>query len=181
MLVHSNGDPESMVPAVRRTIHSLDQNIPVSDVLTLNDTFKPVLYIYRLFGMVVGGCGALAVLLASLGIYGTVAYAVGQRTREIGIRVALGANKQDILGLVIRQGMIWVICGLSLGLLLALALTRVLASSIFGVDLLFGVSATDPVTFVLVGGLLTLVTVLACYIPARRATKVDPLVALRYE
>jgi putative ABC transport system permease protein len=140
-----------------------------------------VLYLYGLFGMVIGACGGLAVLLASLGIYGTVAYAVGQRTREIGIRLALGANKQHILGLVIRQGMIWVIYGLSVGLLLALALTRVLASSMFGIDLLFGVSPNDPMTFVLVGALLTLVTLLACYLPARRATKVDPMVALRYE
>lgn len=181
MLVHSTGAPESIVPAVRRAIHSLDQNIPVSDVLTLNDTFKPVLYVYRLFGMVIGACGGLAVLLASLGIYGTVAYAVGQRTREIGIRLALGANKQDILSLVIRQGMIRVIYGVSVGLLLALALTRVLTSSIFGVELIYGVSANDPRTYMLVGALLVLVTLLACYLPARRATKVDPLVALRYE
>jgi macrolide transport system ATP-binding/permease protein len=181
MLVHSTGDPESIVPAVRRAIRSLDENIPVADVGTLNDTFKPVLYLYRLFGIVIGGCGGLAVLLASLGIYGTIAYGVGQRTREIGIRVALGANRQDILGLVIRQGMVRVIYGLSLGLLLALALTRVLASSVFEVDLLYGVSANDPLTYVVVGALLMLVTLLACYLPARRATKVDPLVALRYE
>jgi macrolide transport system ATP-binding/permease protein len=181
MLVHSTGAPESLIPAVRGAIRSLDQNIPLADVVTLNDTFKPVLYLYRLFGMVIGACGGLAVLLASLGIYGTVAYAVGRRTREIGIRLALGANKQHILGLVIRQGMIWVIYGLGVGLLLALALTRVLASSMFGIDLLFGVSPNDPMTFVLVGTLLTLVTLLACYLPARRATKVDPMVALRYE
>jgi predicted permease len=181
MLVHSTGDPENMVTAVRRAIHSLDENIPVADVGTLNDTFKPVLYLYRLFGIVIGGCGGLAVLLASLGIYGTIAYGVGQRTREIGIRVALGANRQDILGLVIRQGMVRVIYGLTLGLLLALALTRVLASSVFEVDLLYGVSANDPLTYVLVGALLMLVTLLACYLPARKATKVDPLVALRYE
>ena len=181
MLVHSTGDPASVVPAVRRAIRSLDQNIPVADVGTLNDSFKPVLYLYRVFGMVIGACGGLAVLLASLGIYGTVAYGVGQRTREIGIRVALGANRQDILSLVIRQGMIRVLCGLSLGLLLALVLTRVLASSIFGVDLLFGVSASDPLTYAWVAALLMLVTLLACYLPARRATKVDPLVALRYE
>jgi macrolide transport system ATP-binding/permease protein len=181
MLVHSNGAPENIVSAVRRTIHSLDQNIPLSDVLTLTDTFKPFLYLYRLFGLVIGACGGLAVLLAALGIYGTVAHAVGRRTREIGIRVALGANKRDILGLVIRQGMIRVIYGLSIGLVLALALTRVLTSSIFEVDLLYGVSAADPLTYVFVGGLLTLVTLLACYLPARRATKVDPMVALRYE
>jgi predicted permease len=181
MLVHSDGAPESLVPAVRRTIRSLDPNIPVADVLTLNDTFKPMLFFYQVFGMVIGACGVLAVLLASLGIYGTIAYSVGQRTREIGIRVALGANKQDILGLVIRQGMIRVLCGLTLGLLLALALMQVLASQIFGVDLLFGVSASDPLTYVGVAALLMLVTLLACYVPARRATKVDPLVALRYE
>ena len=181
MLVHSTGDPASLVPAVRRAIRSLDPNIPVADVGTLTDSFKLVLYLYGLFGMVIGACGVLAVLLASLGIYGTIAYGVRQRTREIGIRVALGANRQDILRLVIKQGMRRVIYGLTIGLLLALALTRVLASSVFEVDLLYGVSASDPLTYVLVGALLMLVTLLACYLPARRATKVDPLVALRYE
>ena len=181
MLVHPAGAPESLVPAVRRTIQSLDRNIPVSDVLTLEDTFKPFLFMYRLFGIVVGACGVLAVLLASMGIYGTVSYVVAQRTREIGIRLALGAKKQDILGLMIRQGMIRAVYGLGLGLLLALALTRVLASSMFGVDLLYGVSANDPLTYVLVSAVLLLVTLLACYIPARAATRVDPLVALRYE
>jgi predicted permease len=181
MMVHTFGSPESMVLAVRRAIQSLDQDIPVADVVTLNDTFKPLLFLYQLFGIVIGGCGGLAVLLATLGIYGTIAYGVGQRTREIGIRVALGANRQDILGLVIKQGMKRVILGLSLGLLLALAMTRVLASSVFEVDLLYGVSASDPLTYVLVGALLMLVTLLACYLPARRATRVDPLVALRYE
>jgi predicted permease len=181
MLVHPAGAPESLVPAVRRTIQSLDRDIPVSDVLTLNDTFKPFLFMYRLFGIVVGACGVLAVLLASMGIYGTVSYVVAQRTREIGIRLALGADGLDILGLMIRQGMIRVVYGLGVGLLLALALTRVLASSMFGVDLLYGVSADDPLTYVLVSAVLLLVTLLACYVPARAATKVDPLVALRYE
>jgi predicted permease len=181
MLVHPAGAPEGLVPAVRRTIQSLDRDIPVSDVLTLNDTFKPFLFMYRLFGIVVGACGVLAVLLASMGIYGTVSYVVAQRTREIGIRLALGADGLDILGLMIRQGMIRVVYGLGAGLLLALALTRVLASSMFGVELLYGVSADDPLTYVLVSAVLLLVTLLACYIPARAATKVDPLVALRYE
>ena len=116
MMVHTAGAPESMVPAVRRAIQSLDQDIPVADVVTLTDTFKPMLFLYQLFGIVIGGCGGLAVLLASLGIYGTVAYGVGQRTREIGIRLALGANKQDILGLVIKQGMMRVIYGLGAGI-----------------------------------------------------------------
>lgn len=181
MLVHPTGAPESIIPAVRRAIQSLDRDIPVSDVLTLDDTFKPFLFMYRLFGIVVGACGVLAVLLASTGIYGTVSYVVAQRTREIGIRLALGANKQDILSLMIRQGMIRVVYGLSVGLLLALALTRVLASQMFGVELLYGVSANDPLTYVLVSAVLLLVTLLACYIPARVATKVDPLAALRHE
>ena len=181
MLVHSTSPPESVVPAVRRVIQSLDRNIPVSDVLTLNDTFEPFLFLYRLFGIVIGACGLLAVLLASLGIYGTVAYAVSYRTREIGIRLALGASGLHILSTVIRQGMIRVVYGLSIGLLLAFALMRVLASSMFGLDLLYGVGANDPVTYGLVAGLLLLLTLLACYVPARRATKVDPLIALRYE
>jgi ABC-type antimicrobial peptide transport system permease subunit len=130
---------------------------------------------------VIGACGGLAVLLAALGIYGTIAYGVAQRTREIGIRLALGAERQDILGLVITQGMKRVIYGLGLGLLLALALTRVLVSSVFEVDLLYGVSASDPLTYALVGVFLIVVTLLACYLPARRAAKVDPMVALRYE
>ena len=181
MLVHSTGDPAGLVPAVRRAIRSLDQNIPVADVGTLNDSFKLVLYLYGLFGMVIGACGVLAVLLASLGIYGTIAYGVRQRTREIGIRLALGANRQDILRLMIGQGMRRAIYGLGLGLLLALVLTRVLASSVFEIDLLYGVSASDPLTYGAVAALLMLVTLFACYLPARRATKVDPLVALRYE
>jgi ABC-type antimicrobial peptide transport system permease subunit len=119
--------------------------------------------------------------LAVIGIYGVVAYAVSRRTREIGIRMALGADKQKILRLVMRQGMIIVSCGLSAGLLLALALTRVLASSIFPVPILNGVSATDPLTFGSISLLLFIVALLACWIPARRAVKVDPMVALRHE
>ncbi|HEX8293218.1 MAG TPA: ABC transporter permease [Pyrinomonadaceae bacterium] len=181
MLVHPAGPPEGMVPAVRRVIQSLDRDIPVSDVQTLDDTFKPFLFMYRLFGIVVGACGGLAVLLASMGIYGTVSYVVAQRTREVGIRLALGADKRDILALMVRQGMIRAAYGLGLGLLLALALTRVLASSMFGFDLLYGVGPNDPLTYALVSAVLLLVTLLACYIPARAATKVDPLEALRYE
>jgi macrolide transport system ATP-binding/permease protein len=181
LLVHSAGPPETLVPAVRRVLQSLDQTIPVRDVQTLQDTFAPLLYIYRLFGLLVGAGGLLAIFLAVIGIYGVVAYAVSQRTREIGIRMALGADKPQILRLVMRQGMLLVVCGLSAGLLLALALTRVLTSSIFEIELLNGVSATDPLTFGLIALLLLVVALLACYLPARRATKVDPLVALRCE
>ena len=179
MLVHSEGAPENLVPAVRRAIQSLDQTIVTTYVLTLNDTFAPLLYFYRLFGLLVGACGLLAILLAVIGIYGVVAYAVSRRTREIGIRMALGADKQKILRLVMRQGMILVGYGLSAGLLLALALTRVLTSSIFEIPLLNGVSATDPLTFGSIALLLIVVALLACYLPARKAAQVDPLVALR--
>jgi putative ABC transport system permease protein len=181
MLVHTEGAPENLVPAVRHSIQSLDQTIPGAGVQTLNDKFRPILYFYRLFGMLVGGCGLLAILLAVIGIYGLVAYAVSRRTREIGIRMALGADKQKILRLVMRQGMILVSYGLSAGLLLALALTRVLTSSIFPIPILNGVSATDPLTFGSIALLLIMVALLACYIPARRAAKVDPMVSLRHE
>jgi putative ABC transport system permease protein len=181
MLVHTEGAPENLVPAVRRAIQSLDQTILVTGVQTLNDKFHPILYFYRLFGMLVGGCGLLAILLAVIGIYGLVAYAVSRRTREIGIRMALGADKQKILRLVMRQGMILVGYGLSVGLLLALALTRVLTSSIFPIPILNGVGATDPLTFGSITLLLIMVALPACYIPARRATKVDPMVSLRHE
>ena len=181
MLVHTEGPPENLVPKVRREIQALDQTILVSSVLTLNDAFRPVLYFYRLFGLLVGGCGLLAIVLAVIGIYGLVAYAVSRRTREIGIRMALGADKQKILRLVIRQGMTLVSYGLSAGLLLALALTRVLTSSIFPIPILNGVSANDPLTFGSIALLLIMVALLACYVPAQHATKVDPIVSLRHK
>jgi predicted permease len=181
MLVRTEGAPENLIPAVRRTIQSLDQTIVTTEVRTLTDTYAPILYFYRLFGLLVGACGLLAILLAVIGIYGVVAYAVSRRTREIGIRMALGADKKKILRLVMRQGMILVGYGLGAGLLLALALTRVLANSIFPIPILNGVSASDPLTFISIALLLMVVALLACWLPARRATKVDPMIALRCE
>jgi macrolide transport system ATP-binding/permease protein len=179
LMVNTSGDPQGLVASVRRTILELDPKMPVTDVQTIDQNFSVVLYPFRLLAVVMAGCGVMALLLATIGIYGVVAYSVAQRTREVGIRMALGAVRGDILRLVVGQGMVLVAYGLGLGLLLGFALTRVLTSSMFETELLFGVSATDSLTFAGVTILLALVALVACYLPARRATKVDPVVALR--
>ena len=181
LIVGTTGDPKSLVPAVRGIIRELDPNIPVADVQTLGEFFSFVLYPFRALAVVMAACGLLALLLAVIGIYGVVSYSVAQRTRELGIRMALGALQKDILRLVIGQGMLLVIVGLGLGLLLSLVMTRVLTSSLVELELPLPVSALDPLTFVSVTALLALVALVACFIPALRATKVDPIEALRYE
>lgn len=181
LLVNTAGDPQLLLTSVRNTIRELDPQIPVADVQTLNDYFSVGLYPFRLLAMLMVGCGVMALLLATLGIYGIVSYSIAQRTRELGIRMALGALQKDILKLVIGQGMFLVTLGLGLGLLLSLALTRLLTSSLLDLELPLPVSATDPLTFASVTLLLTLVALLACYLPARRAAKIDPMEALRNE
>lgn len=181
LIVNTAGDPKTLVPAVRNIIRELDPNMTVSDVQTLGDFFSFVLYPFRVAAVVMGACGFMALLLAVLGIYGVVSYSVAQRTRELGIRMALGALQKDILRLVIAQGMFLVIVGLGLGLLLSLVMTRVLTIWLSELEILLPVSALDPMTFVGMTGLLALVALIACLIPARRATKVNPIEALRYE
>jgi len=129
----------------------------------------------RLSMMLMGLFGALALILAAVGIYGLLSYSVTQRTQEMGIRIALGAQVTDVLRLILKHGLVLVLAGEALGLVAAFALTRLISS------LLFGVTPTDATTFIAVAGVLASVALLACYFPARRATKVDPLVALRYE
>ena len=181
LMAGTAGDPQSLVPAVRSIIRELDPNIPVADVQTLGDFFSVSLYPFRALAVMMGACGLMALLLAVLGIYGIVSYSVAQRTRELGIRMALGALQKDILRLVIGQGMVLVIVGLGLGLLLSFVLPRLLMSSLVELELPLPVSAIDPLTFVSVTALLAVVALFACFIPAHRATKVDPIEALRYE
>jgi predicted permease len=175
LVARAQGDPRALVPAIREEVRRLDPTLPAFDVKTLSEHMGVSLFPARVAAALLGAFGLVALLLAAMGVYGVVSYAAAQRTREIGIRVALGAQTRDVLRLVAGRGMLLVGVGLSLGLACALALTR------FMEGLLYGVSATDPVTFALVVLLLGGVALLACLAPARRAAKVDPVVALRYE
>jgi hypothetical protein len=150
------------------------QNV-VANAQTMNEVIADSLAQRRFSMILLGSFAAVALLLSSLGIYGVISYLVGQRTHELGIRMALGAKRTDIFRLVLGHGLKMTIAGVAIGLLAAFGLTRLMTKMIFGV------SATDPVTFAVIALLLILVALLACFVPARRATKVDPLVALRYE
>jgi len=175
LIVRTTSDPAAMLPAVTREIQSLDRDMSVFDVSTMEQRLHNALARRRFSMFMLGIFAVIASLLAAIGIYGVIAYSVSQRTHEIGLRMALGAQPANILKLVIRQALALVSFGIAIGLAGAFALTRLISS------LLFGVSATDPVTFALISVLLGGVALVASYIPARRATKVDPMVALRYE
>jgi len=175
IVVRTAGDPRVLTPRIREQILAVDPNQPIYDIKTMDERVASTLETQRFAVVLLGVFGTLALLLAAIGLYGVLAFTVSQRTREIGIHLALGAQNRDVLVMVIRQGMFLVVIGAAFGVVVAYAVTRLIQS------LLFGVSATDPLTFVLVPLVLAVVGFIACYVPARRATKVDPLVALRYE
>ncbi|HEY6306349.1 MAG TPA: ABC transporter permease [Candidatus Angelobacter sp.] len=173
--VRTSGDPLSVASAVEKTVHELDGDLPLFDVATLKSRVDAASTLEKMAGTLTGAFGIIALLLAAVGIYGVIAYTTRQRTREIGIRVALGAQQRNVLRLVLSQGLRLTVTGVVLGLLFSFALTRFLRA------LLFGVTATDALTFIGVAVLLCVVALAACYIPARRAMKVDPVIALRHE
>jgi putative ABC transport system permease protein len=161
--------------SVRRAVAEIDSREVVYNVQTMNEVVSNSFAARRLSMMLLGVFAALALVLACVGIYGVISYLVGQRTHEIGVRMALGAQRRDVLRLVIGHGTRMAVMGVAIGIVAALGLTRLMANQ------LFGVSAHDPLTFVGVGMLLIIVAVAACYIPARRAMRVDPMIALRHE
>ncbi|HSE96887.1 MAG TPA: ABC transporter permease [Blastocatellia bacterium] len=175
VVARTSMDPQAVLAAIRNEVRQLDPHLPLSSAKTLFERMALPLLPVRIAASVLGGFGLVALALAAIGIYGVMSYAISRRTREIGIRVALGAQPSDVLRLAIGQGMKLVITGVLIGVSAAAALTRLAKS------FLFGVSATDPLTYVAVAGLLLGVALLACYVPARRGTKIDPMTALRHE
>jgi putative ABC transport system permease protein len=175
LVVRAGGDPASQTAAVRNEIWAVDKDQPVYNIRTMEQVLAKSIAGRRFNMLLLGIFASVALLLAAVGIYGVISYSVTQRTHEIGIRMALGAQGRDVLRMVVGQGMILALIGVAIGVIASFALTRVMSS------LLFGVSATDPLTFGGIALLLTVVAFLACFIPARKAAKVDPMVALRYE
>jgi putative ABC transport system permease protein len=175
LIVRSTSDPASLASAVRARVQEVDRDQAVYDVATMEQRFWTAVAPQRFNALVMAIFAGLALVLAAIGVYGVMAYSVSRRTHEIGIRRALGAERQDLIKLILGRTVWLVISGIGLGIAGALALTRLLSS------LLYGVTSRDPATFIAVSLLLAGVAVIAGYIPARRASKVDPMVALRYE
>jgi putative ABC transport system permease protein len=173
--VRTQGEPGQLSAALREQVLALDPLLPVDGIKPMTVVLAESVAQPRFRTTLLGLFGAAAFMLAAIGIYGVISYNTGQRTREIGIRMALGAQRHNVLNLVLREGLLLALTGVALGLAGALALTRFLAT------LLFGVGTGDPITFAGVAALLVGAALLACYIPARRAMQVDPIVALRYE
>ena len=175
LVARTNGNPEPLIGAVRAQVQQIDKNLAFTNAQTVQQILGQGLWAAGMGAALLGLFGALALILASIGIYGVLAYSVAQRTSEIGLRMALGAQPRQVLGLVLKQGMLLAIIGAGVGIIVALPVARMAG------NLLYGVSATDPLTYVGITLLLMAVALLACYLPARRATRIDPLIALRVE
>ena len=175
LIVRTDGDPRGLISTVRREVAALDENLPPQNLQPLSETVSLASWSARTGAAVLGVFGLLGLVLAAIGIYGVMSYSVSVRTREIGLRMAVGAETRDVIKLIVKQGMGLALIGAVIGVMVAVAVTRLLAS------LLYGVTATDPATFAGVVLFVIVVAVLACYLPARRATKVDPMMALRCE
>jgi Acidobacterial duplicated orphan permease len=175
VVVRAVGDPGGLIPTVRREVAALDENLPAQDLQPLSETTGLATWSVRTAAVALSFFGLLGLLLASVGIYGVMSYSVARRTREIGLRMALGAEARDVVKLIVKQGMGLALIGTVTGLALAVAVTRLIAS------LLYGVTASDPATFAGVAVFLMIVALLACYLPARKAAKIDPMTALRRE
>jgi putative ABC transport system permease protein len=175
LMVRSAANPEALVSAVRAKVAEIDPTLPVSSIATMESVVATSVAQPRILSEFVGVFAGFALLLAAIGIYGVMAYSVAARTQEMGIRMSLGAEPRDILKLVVKQGMRLALIGVAIGVVASLALTRLIST------LLFGVSASDPLAFSLAAAVLVVTALAACYLPARRATRVDPMIVLRYE
>jgi len=173
--VRTYGDPDQMIPAMRRVAQSMDSNLALFDVRSQIEQIDQTLFQERLFARLTGFFGVLALVIGCIGVYGVMAFAVTRRTREIGIRMALGASRSGILGMVLRETLVLVAVGIALGVIAALEATRLIST------LLFGLKPNDPLTIAGAALLMVAAAVFAGYVPAHRASRVDPLVALRYE
>jgi putative ABC transport system permease protein len=174
-ILRTRNAPLSYVADARTILHQLDPDLPITQIRSMREVVSSSVKDWRFHATLLGIFAALALIIAAIGVYGVISYSMAQRTHEIGIRMALGAQRSDVMRLVLKQGAQLALGGIIAGVLVAFGLTRLLAS------MLYGVRPTDPATFAGVAILLLLVALLACYIPARRAMRVDPMIALRYE
>jgi putative ABC transport system permease protein len=175
LVVRTTGDPSAIAAAVKAQVVSLDKNVAVSEVQTMEEVVAQATAAPRFYLLLMGTFAFVALSLAAVGIYGVMSYSVSRRSHEIGVRMAIGAQQSDVMSLILRQGMTLVVIGLGVGVVTALACTNLMSG------LLFGVKANDPLTFCMTVLVLLLIAVVANYIPARRATRVNPIIALRHE